>query len=364
MGTTDACYGSRQPTWAEAAALDTASTNSRPFDLVGLGALNVDRLYTVPRLVEDGEEVASAAVTEAGGSAANTVYGLARLGLRCGFLGTVGDDADADIVLASFRRAGVDTAGIVRQPGATTGTVIALSQPARSRALYVYPGANDGLALESINLDYLARARWLHLSPFARPQQLSLHSAVVHSLAANQGLSLSLGALYARLGVQTLRPLLSRTSVLFASHDEIRQLTGQDLLQAVPTCLETGCQVVVVTFGRGRAAQGPPEPLPPPSRPAAPAAPLACYIATAREQLTVPALGTHRGQVVDTTGAGDAFAAGFLFGLLSGQPLSQCGSLGHVMAGFCLRALGARAGLPTRRQLLARHNRYYPSAAS
>jgi len=72
-------------------------------------------------------------------------------------------------------------------------------------------------------------------------------------------------------------------------------------------------------------------------------------------EYTVAAVTTHDGPVVDTTGAGDAFAAGFLFGRLAGgYDLPMCGALGHTAAGFSLTALGARAGLPTRRQLLTR----------
>lgn len=334
-------------------------TSAPPFDVVGLGALNVDRLYIVPRLVEDGEEVAAAAATEAGGSAANTIYSLARLGLRCGFLGAVGDDADADTILSSFRQVHVDTSGIVRRQGVATGNVIALSQTSGGRALYVYPGANDTLSFEDIKAGYISRARWVHFASFANPEQLALHEGAARQLAPHQGLSLSLGALYARWGLQALRPLLSRCNVLFASHSEICQLTDQELPAAAQVCLDTGCQIVVVTFGRGMDPKEWAGRLPPPAEMATHKLPLAYYIATASEQCTVPAISTHRGEVVDTTGAGDAFAAGFLFGLLSGCSLRQCGSLGHVMAGFCLQALGARPGLPTRRQLLARHARFY-----
>jgi len=68
----------------------------------------------------------------------------------------------------------------------------------------------------------------------------------------------------------------------------------------------------------------------------------------------VPALTTHDGPIVDTTGAGDAFAAGFLFGIVHEYSLPMCGALGHTAAGFSLTALGARAGVPTRQELLAR----------
>jgi adenosine kinase len=63
--------------------------------------------------------------------------------------------------------------------------------------------------------------------------------------------------------------------------------------------------------------------------------------------------------MLDGTGAGDAFAAGFLWGHLSGEPLVRCASLGHVTAGFCLERIGCRAGLPTQEELLARHTQHF-----
>jgi sugar/nucleoside kinase (ribokinase family) len=72
-------------------------------------------------------------------------------------------------------------------------------------------------------------------------------------------------------------------------------------------------------------------------------------------EYTVPAVRTHSGAIVDTVGAGDAFAAGFLFGLLQKEySLPACGALGHTAAGFCLTELGARKGLPSKQDLLAR----------
>jgi sugar/nucleoside kinase (ribokinase family) len=107
--------------------------------------------------------------------------------------------------------------------------------------------------------------------------------------------------------------------------------------------------MVVVTFGEGRRQEGGHEVA-------------ASLIVTRRKtkrgpefiEHTVPARATHEGTIADTTGAGDAFAAGFLFGIVHEYSLRMCGALGHTAAGFSLGALGARAGLPTRQELLAR----------
>ena len=77
-------------------------------EVVGLGALNIDYLYQVERILDDGEAVIDEAKSSPGGSAANTIYGLAKLGVKAGFTGVVGDDAEGRVLLEDFQRAGVD----------------------------------------------------------------------------------------------------------------------------------------------------------------------------------------------------------------------------------------------------------------
>ena len=81
-------------------------------EVVGLGALNIDHIYKVERILDDGEAVVKEAALFPGGSAANTIYGLARLGVRTGFAGVVGDDAEGKILVQDFQKAGVDTSQI------------------------------------------------------------------------------------------------------------------------------------------------------------------------------------------------------------------------------------------------------------
>ncbi|GAI55323.1 unnamed protein product, partial [marine sediment metagenome] len=96
-------------------------------EVVGLGALNIDYLYQVEHILEDGETVVSKAKSSPGGSAANTIYGLAKLGMKTGFIGVVGDDAEGKILLQDFQKVGVDTSQIRVKPGSKTGSVLCLS---------------------------------------------------------------------------------------------------------------------------------------------------------------------------------------------------------------------------------------------
>jgi len=319
------------------------------FDVVGFGALNMDHLYAVPHLIQDGGVEVLASTVQPGGSAANTIYGLAKLGLRCGFVGVVGDDDAGKAILQSFKRAGVDTGGILVRPAVETGQTICITAGQAQKAIYIIPGANSSLSSEDVDVSYLSDAGHVHLSSFVGESAFAQQLRAVERLPAQVGVSLALDAVYARRGLDGLSALIERCTLLIANADELQELTGRDLRASARACLDTGCEIVVATFGSGRALPG-----------GTAASMIVARPPTGRRrgavEHVVPAVKTHDGAVVDTTGAGDAFATGFLFGLLEGRTLPVCGALGHTAAGFCLAEMGARAGLPNRQDLLTRFN--------
>lgn len=331
---------------------------SKPrFDVVGFGALNLDHLYAVPQLLQDGGVEVTTSTVQAGGSAANTIYGLARLGLRCGFVGIVGDDGPGNIVLESFKEVGVDTGGILVKPGVATGHTICITAGQGQKAIYIVPGANDLLDSYDLDLAYLGDTRYVHISSFVGKSAFRQQLRVVEQLPPGAKISLALDAIYARHGLHAMSGLLRRCALVFANVEELRELAGQDLCSAAHACLDTGCEAVVVTFGAGTQQEHGPSSHEPQDNTAA------MVVAKRRggrgqETIahTIPAVRTHHGEIVDTVGAGDAFAAGFLFGLLSRRyGLAKSGALGHTAAGFSLTQLGARKGLPTQQELLARY---------
>jgi len=344
------------PTQASTVRSAERGSVKKRFDVVGFGALNLDHLYVVPRLIQDGGVEVSASMVQPGGSAANTIYGLAKLGLRCGFVGVVGDDDAGNAILRSFEEVGVDTSRILVEPGASTGQTICITAGEGQKAIYIIPGANSLLENADIDLSYLGDARYVHLSSFVGESVFSRQLRLVGKLPPSTKVSFALDALYARRGLNAMTGLVGRCAVLFANAEELRELTGRELHAAAEACLDAGCEVVVATFGSGEEEhQGPAGPG---GREA-----IAARIWTRRVanrgretvQHTVPAVRTRDAAVADTVGAGDAFAAGFLFGLLSKRfGLAKCGALGHTTAEFSLSELGARKGLPTREEVLAR----------
>ncbi len=287
-------------------------------EIIGIGALNMDRLYLVERIAEPGEEIRVDEVSEQpGGSAANTIVGLARLGIQTGFIGMVGDDADGVRLRLEMENEGVDTQGIGIGPG-RTGIAIVLVDRNGERSMYVHSGVNDALSMTPENLSYAKSAKYLHLSSFAGEKQFEMQKSILEESEVR--ISFAPGMLYAQKGIDALHEIISQTGIIFLNRDEIEMLTGAGYRNGAERLSEIGAAVVVVTLGRD-----------------------GCYIRTPDAETAVPGYGAR---VVDTTGAGDAFCAGFLCGHLNGRPLDECGRLGNRVAARCVEVVGARAGLP------------------
>lgn len=321
-------------------------------EVIGLGALNIDYLYKVERILDDGEAVVEESRASPGGSAANTIYGLAKLGVNTGFAGAVGDDAEGKIMLEDFQKVGVDISQIRVKRRARTGSVLCLSDRLGRRSLYVVPGANSLLTIDDLDLNYINQATMLHVSSFAADRQFKVLLELIDKLDLSIKVSFAPGALYAIKGLKVLTPILARTYVLFINKNETQQLTGKDVISGAESCLRQGCQIVVVTLGKGArlelgkgvghrtvSAVG--------------------YIKDIENEYIIEPSNQNKVSEIDTTGAGDAFASGFLYGLLRGKGLEECGRLGDIVAQFSISKVGARQGFPTFSELAQRYQKLY-----
>jgi len=317
-------------------------------EVIGLGALNIDHMYRVESILDDGEAVVDEAKSFPGGSAANTIYGLAKLGVNTGYTGVVGGDEGGEILLQDFQKVGVDTNQLRVKPGVKTGSVLCLSDRLGRRSLYVVPGANSLLSIDDLDLTYINQAKWLHLSSFADDRQFKVLFELMDKLASSVKLSFAPGVLHAIKEMAILSPILSRTHLLFVNQREIRHLTGEDVIAGAESCLKRGCRMVVVTLGKGMTLKL--------GRSTVTAV---SYIRDAENEYAIEPSSQDIISEVDATGAGDAFAAGFLYGLLKGKRLNECGSLGDIVARFSLTELGAREGLPALIGLAQRYHELY-----
>jgi ribokinase len=324
----------------------------KDIDVIGLGALNTDLFYRVERLLDDGEAVTRSMVAYPGGSAANTIHGLAKLGFRTGFLGAIGDDDEGQALVRAFKRVGVDTGRIKTKPGVRSGSVLCLSDELGRRSLYVTPGANNLLDVADINLAYIKKAKIMHMATFVDDRQFQLSLDIVSNLGRTVKLSFSPGALYTARGLKSILPILKKTYILFINRQELEQLTGHEFRAGVRTCLKAGCRMVVVTLGRSMTIE---------QKTATGLRDIEAvsYIRDEHREYVIEACPIRLSGKIDTTGAGDAFAAGFLYGFLGGKPMEMCGQIGHLVAQFAISKMGARQGLPTLKALSSRYQALY-----
>jgi len=261
-----------------------------------------------------------------GGSAANTIVGLSRLGLKASYIGKVGNDADGDFLLKDFINEGVDTKAIIRAEG-RSGTAMIFVDRDGNRAILVDPGVNDTIRYEEIDVDYVSRFRLIHLTSFIcknSEDSFISQKKIVDELDIE--VSFDPGMIYVERGMGDLKDILKNTTVFLPNRKEIELLTGMDYVTSAHELVAMGVEVVAVKLGEK-----------------------GCYIFDGRKEYTVPAYSV---EAVDSTGAGDAFNAGFLYGYLKGKSLEECGRLGNLVAAMNIRKVGARDGLPREDELV------------
>jgi len=266
-----------------------------------------------------------AATEVSGGSAANTVVGLASFGASAGYIGRVADDQLGEVFVHDLRASGVRFDVAPADDGASSGRCIVMVTPDAQRTMCTYLGASAELAPVDIDEQMITESRILYLEGYLwdePPAKEAMRRAI--SVAQDHGVrvafTLSDPFCVERHRSEFLVLVEESVDVLFANEHEIIALYEvADFEQAV-AAVRGHCDTAALT----RSALG-------------------SVVLDDSEIVTVaPA---HVGEVVDTTGAGDQYAAGFLYGLLRGADASECGRLGSIAAAEVITHLGARPAL-------------------
>jgi ribokinase len=308
-----------------------------------LGAINVDLTYRVEDMagflaewgtgLSRGEEVALSREAEVrlrgllgqfgratgrqgGGQAANTAYALARLGFPAALIGRLGADADGAFIKDSLAGVNLD---YVMQAG-ESGRAYILLDPEGERTILVASNTNDDLRAEDVPWEALGQASFLHLTSFVGDGPLAVAEQMVRRLQGGPRLIFDPGELYARRGRGALEELLDHVETLLLTEAEWALLGGG--LQSHPVWAPP-----IILIKRG---------------------PLGARLLTPVRYLDIPP--TFEGQPVDTLGAGDVLAAGYIAGLLLGLNLPQAVRLAEYAAAYKLGGAG-RDGYPDKRIL-------------
>jgi len=257
-----------------------------------------------------------------GGSAANTIAGVASFGGKGAFIGKVRDDQLGEIFTHDIRSTGVEFTTSAADSGPQTARCLVLVTPDGERTMNTYLGASQNLSAADIDADQVASAHTLYLEgylwdPVQAKDAFIKAAGYAHQAERQVALTLSDAFCVDRYRDE-FRSLLSRdVDILFANEAEIISLFQvSDFTDAVKLAQEE-CRLAVLT----RSEKG-------------------CVIVKGDERCDVPAVKIDT--IVDTTGAGDLFAAGFLYGYTQGKPLSHCGQLGALAASEIISHMGAR----------------------
>ncbi len=250
-----------------------------------------------------------------GGSAANTIHGLAMLGADTGFIGSIGRDETGDFFEKDMKSAGVNTLLIRRN--SPTGTALALITPDSERTFATHLGAAVELDNDDLKSMLFEGYDILYLEGYLISNYPLIETAC--RLAKEKGLKVALdlssyNVVEANIG--SFRDIINGfVDILFANEQEAKAYIGEDPEEAL-SILSDSCDTVILKIG----ANG-------------------SMIRHGEEFIKVSALPV---KCNDTTGAGDLYAAGFLYGLAKDLDLEQCGLIGSLMAGKVIEIVGAR----------------------
>jgi len=258
-----------------------------------------------------------------GGSAGNTIAGVAALGGKGAFIGKVRDDALGDIYRHDLSALGVDFITPAVSAGAATARCLVLVTPDAERTMNTFLGACTGLEEADIDPALVASAGITYLEGYLfdlPPAKQAFRKAATLARGAGRKVALTMSDSFCvhRHRDEFLDLIDGHIDILFANEEEIRALYGTDDVDEAARRAAGHVELVTVTRGGAGA-----------------------LLIDAGGRVDVPASGAVT-EVVDTTGAGDLYAAGVLYGLSRGLPLAECGRLGCAAAGEAIGHVGAR----------------------
>ena len=313
----------------------------RTYDVVGIGNSIVDIIARCDdaflskndltkgfmRLIPAGEagrlyEAMGPAIERSGGSAANTVAGLASFGAKCGFIGRVATDQFGGIFRHDIRSLGVAYNTRPVDDGEPTARCLILVTPDGERTMNTFLGVSVGFTTVDLDASLIEAAKIVYLEGYlfdreAAKEAFKEAARIARGSGAKVALTLSDAFCVDRHRADFRTFINEGTDIIFANEKEITSLYEVNSFEEAADAVLSECELAVLT----RSAEG-------------------SVIVSGGETITIEPEPVHA--VVDVTGAGDLYAAGFLYGLTQGLALQTCGQLGSLAAAEVISHFGAR----------------------
>jgi sugar/nucleoside kinase (ribokinase family) len=288
----------------------------------GMTLIDEFRAKELLKALADNSQALSSLHEVAGGSAANTMAGLASLGGTGLFVGKVYDDRLGEVFGKSMSAQGISFTTPPTKQGSTTASCMIAVTPDGQRSMSTYLGACRELMPDDVNEEDVADASLLYIEGYLWDEENAKQAsrkaiAAVKGAGGRVALSLSDSFCVGRFRDEFLHLLERDVNILFANEDEAKALFQEEEFDGVLAKAKAWGGIAAIT----RSAKG-------------------CVVMEEGQQHTVPAAPVAR--VIDTTGAGDQFAAGFLYGLTHGKGLADCARLGAIAAAEVISHYGAR----------------------
>ncbi len=269
------------------------------------------------------------------GAESNVAIGMSKLGHTAGWISKVGKDEFAEVIRMKLRSEGVDLSALISDPNHPTGIMFKQVDSQENTSVFYYRSGSAASTMSPSDIDekYIAEAKIVHVTGITCALGQGCIDAVNHMIdlaKANGALvsfdpNIRLKLMTKERAKEVLTPLLSRSDIVLIGDDEADILLGtHEPDEVISQLRQMGVSQIALKLG-GKGA----------------------VVADANSQYTIPPVPIT---VVDTVGAGDAFASGFLSGVLEGKSIEECGKMGGIMGAFAVSSLGDIEGLPSREQ--------------
>lgn len=294
-------------------------------DVIAIGNANVDIIMYVDRIPEEDEAIeAYDTVISAGGSASNYAVALSRLNIKSGFIGRVGNDEFGDFIRKEFMKDDVDVSRLKIDGQRPTGKVFIIVTKDGGRRMIAFRGANAYISRQDLDEKYMSKAKVIHAASI----KIELAREIAKIVSKyNIIFSYDPGSCGCKYGLRELANILKNVKILYLNLKELEYLTGCKDPESASALLKYGPQLVVVKMG----SKG-------------------SYIVLTNARIHIPPYKPK--EVVDTTGAGDVFAAALTAALLKGYSLWDSALFASVAAGLKVGRKGARNGIPYYHEVL------------
>ena len=297
-------------------------------DVVVVGELNVDLILTgLPSLPEMGMcKLSQDMHFTLGSASAIFASNISKLGINVGFVGKIGDDEFGDFILKNLHKSNIDTSQIIREKTAKTGICVSLSFP-ENYAMASYAGVRETLTLSDVDIDYLSRARHLHMSSYYLQSGMQKGCVDLFRKAKEMGLTTSLDPDSDPSGKwdDSIFEVLKYVDIFLPNENEARHISKCDTIEEALNFLNRMVKTVVIKTGE----EG----------------------VWVKSNNKIIHADIFKVNVVDTTGAGDSFNSGFIYQFYKGSVIEDCVLWGSACAAISTTEPGGITAFPNLLQL-------------